>query len=171
MQGVYFITDGNSGVKIGRAQNIKNRMFAIDGSSPVPVFIEGVVTCEDKDLADCEHWFHDKFCNKRYHKEWFHLDTELENWIFNNIILADSLFDIDKISKIPLAVEDYNTDSDIPNVSWEQILKQDTGQFSKEFYHRLDICNQLVEKAKMYAPLLIEEFSKYMNRLSGDVQE
>lgn len=68
---VYFITDGRY-IKIGKANNVENRLMVLQTGSPLPLKIQRVFKCKDpKEAYELEHFFHVLLKNHRLHGEWF----------------------------------------------------------------------------------------------------
>jgi len=75
---IYFLR-ANSYVKIGRTNNIDRRMAQIQPRLPFKTQVFHVV--ETNDPVKYEHFFHDKFKDKRANGEWFELSDDDLEWI------------------------------------------------------------------------------------------
>lgn len=71
--GVYVIQGAGRFVKIGKAQNIADRLKGIQTNHPVPIRLLAVLS----DVPEREREFHLKFAQARKHGEWFALTPEI----------------------------------------------------------------------------------------------
>ena len=75
---VYFITDGHF-VKIGKANNIQQRLLFLQTGNPNKLKVLKVISCKDSQEAfELETFFHHCFADKRKQSEWFDIPEIIE---------------------------------------------------------------------------------------------
>ncbi len=76
---VYFITDGQGLVKIGRSVNPQKRLKELQTGNPHELFLIGI--CEDR----CEQYYHGNYSDYRVrnNSEWFHIRGALADHLWN----------------------------------------------------------------------------------------
>ena len=72
---VYFIEADNGLVKIGKSKDVRKRLSALRGSSPVRLWLLFSIDCGGR-AHQTEIEFHKRFEAKRHHGEWYRLSTK-----------------------------------------------------------------------------------------------
>ena len=85
MSNVYFILDVKSGaVKIGKANNIEERISDLQTGNPNLLRVEYFIECKSEEHSfELEKKLHKKFEHLNLIGEWFKYDTDLFNYIIN----------------------------------------------------------------------------------------
>ncbi len=78
--GVYFITDGDH-IKIGRSNNLKNRIASLQTANPKPLKVLGVKRGAETTV---ERELHERFSAMRGNGEWFEDWAEIREYIESN---------------------------------------------------------------------------------------
>jgi len=72
---VYFIEADNGLVKIGKSKNVRKRLAALRGGSPIHLRLLYSIDCNGR-ASETEKHFHKMFEAKRKHGEWFGLNKK-----------------------------------------------------------------------------------------------
>ena len=76
---IYFISDGNGFIKIGRSTNVNQRIKQMQtGNAHKLILLSQFKTQNDKEM---EQRIHDKYAKFRYRGEWFSIDGIDKFWI------------------------------------------------------------------------------------------
>ena len=70
---IYFICGSNGLIKIGKADNLSERMATLSYMSPVPIELLYSIEVPIEKVYETESFFHRMFAAKRHHGEWFKL--------------------------------------------------------------------------------------------------
>ena len=72
---VYFIEADNGLVKIGKSKDVRKRLSALRGASPINLRLLFSIDCNGQAIKTEKH-FHKMFAAKRKHGEWFGLNKK-----------------------------------------------------------------------------------------------
>ena len=91
---VYFIRDGLEHIKIGVANNVKNRIKELQTANPMKLeYFYGMHVKTSEDAYDLEEELHKKFSNIRLMGEWFKEEEVLEFLKQPKIYTSKYMFD------------------------------------------------------------------------------
>lgn len=83
--GYIYVLQSGQHYKIGKTQNVDNRVAQISPKTPLPV--SHIHTIESDDMGWVERWLHQKFANYRTNGEWFSLPPAALNWLLGIKVL------------------------------------------------------------------------------------
>lgn len=83
--GYIYVLQSGQHYKIGKAQNVDNRVAQISPKTPLPVSL--IHSIESDDMTWVERWLHQRFANYRANGEWFNLPAAALSWLLDIKVL------------------------------------------------------------------------------------
>ena len=84
--GIYFISDQNGHIKIGKTTNLGRRFYELQTGNPFALKLIQFYELSEHDISTCERMLHNEFKNDRLNGEWFN-----EQPVFDFLIFMDDV--------------------------------------------------------------------------------
>ena len=155
---IYFITDGEA-IKIGKTNNVKNRLRVLQTAQPRELKCVKVIECEEDNVDRVEQSLHTKFKKAHIRGEWFDFTEDIKSY------LGCAAFPVYKereiVNKNDQLIEELrekikNTEAQCD--FWKGQAEFYSEQFSKMLHIFGDAQKLYSDKQKLYSDLQDEYF-------------